>query len=108
MFSNKGTTSALWKSLAIEFQGQIIVAQARDTETAVVKEFNVDKYPTLVVLPGGSAPGIVYSGAMEPDPLNKFLSEYAPVANAEESPVKKSPFKPKQEPLGMYITKLYS
>src|SRR5271154_4651497 len=103
MFSNKGTTSPLWKSLAIEFHEQIIVAQARDTETAVVKEFNVDKYPTVVVLPGGSAPGIVYSGAMEPDPLKKFLSEHAPPPKAaEESPVKKSPVKQKQEPLGIY------
>ena len=102
MFSNKGTTSALWKSLAIEFHEQIIVAQARDTQNAVVKEFNVDKYPTLVVLPGGSAPGIVYSGAMERDPIYKFLSEYVRVAKDEEPPMKEPPVKQKQEPLGTY------
>src|SRR5271170_6302032 len=99
MFSNKGTTSALWKSLAIEFHDQIIVAQARDTQNAVVKEFNIDKYPTLVVLPGGSAQGIVYSGAMERDPIYRFLSEYAPAEKPEETPGKESPFKPKQEVL---------
>jgi len=102
MFSEKGTTSSLWKSLAIEFQGQVILAQTRDTQKNVVNEFNVEKYPTLLVLPGGSTPGIVYSGPMERDPMYKFLSEYAPVAKVEETPVKESPaVKPKQEPLGM-------
>jgi protein disulfide-isomerase A6 len=87
MFSKKGPTSALWKSLAIDFQGEISLAQVRDTQEKVVKEFNVEKYPNLVVLPGGSAPGIVYTGDMERDPLYKFLSEYAPPPKATASPV---------------------
>jgi len=86
----------------------MIVAQTSDTQKAVVKEFNVDKYPTLVMLPGGSAPGVVYSGPTERDPMSKFLSEYAPVAISEEKPLKESPLKAKQEPLGMYTAKLRS
>ena len=87
MFSKKGPTSSLWKSLAIDFQGEIILAQVRDTQEKVVTEFNVEKYPSLVVLPGGSAPGIVYTGDMERDPLYKFLSEYSPPSSAPASPV---------------------
>lgn len=87
MFSKKGPTSALWKSLAIEFQGDIILAQVRDTQGKVVKEFNVEKFPSLVVLPGGSAPVIVYTGDMERDPLFKFLSEYVPQPSTTASPV---------------------
>ena len=107
MFSNKGTTSSLWKSLAIEFQGRVILAQVRDTQTSAVKEFNVDKFPSLVLLPGGSAPGVVYSGAMEPDPMYQFLSEHVPIAKAEEIPVKETQVKPKQEPLGTRTINLY-
>ena len=93
----------MWKSLAIDFWGRhFIVAQAEDTQKAVVEEFNIDKYPTLVVLPGGSAQGIVYSGAMERDPIYRFLSEYAPAEKPEETPGKESPFKPKQEVLCTY------
>lgn len=78
MFSSKGPTSPLYKSLAIDLQGRIILAQVRDTNTKVLKEFNVDKFPTLVVLPGGSTPGIVYSGELKRNPLYEFLVEYAP------------------------------
>ena len=77
MITDKGVTSALYKSLAIDFKGRMTVAQARDTQNKVVQEFSVKKYPTLVVLPGGTTPGIVYTGEMKKDPLYKFLSEYA-------------------------------
>jgi len=86
----------------------MIVAQTSDTQKAVVKEFNVDKYPTLVMLPGGSASGVVYSGPTERDAVYNFLSEYAPVAISEEKPLKGSPLKAKQEPLGMHTAKLRS
>jgi len=88
MFSTKGPTSPLWKSLAIEFQGKMTLAQARDTQQKVVQEFNVDKFPTLVVLPGGSAEGIVYSGEMKPEPLLKFLALFAPETPVEVPPTK--------------------
>lgn len=86
MFSKKSPTSALWKSLAIEFQGKIILAQVRDTQETVVKMFNIDKFPSMVVLPGGEAPGVVYIGSMERDPMYQFLSEYVPVAKPSASP----------------------
>jgi hypothetical protein len=54
------------------------LAQARDSQNKVVEKFTVQKYPTLVVLPGGTAPGVVYSGEMKRDPMYKFLSENAP------------------------------
>jgi protein disulfide-isomerase A6 len=104
MFSSKGTTSALWKSLAIDFQDSLIVAQARDTHKLVVKGFNVDTFPTLVVLPGGSAPGIVYTGKMERDSMYEFLSKYARAPKQQEPTPEEAPVKPKQEPLGILIT----
>jgi protein disulfide-isomerase A6 len=83
LFSSKAHTSALYKSLAIDFQGRMTLAQVHDTQKAVVTEFNVDTFPKLVVLPGGSAPGVVYDGAMKRDPMFQFLSEYAPEQPAE-------------------------
>jgi protein disulfide-isomerase A6 len=90
MFSKKGPTSALWKSLAIDLQGKMMLAQARDTQHAAVKQFKVEKFPLLVVLPGGSTPGIVYSGKLERDPMYEFLLQYVtdppkPSASAKPS-----------------------
>lgn len=87
MITDKGTTSALYKSLAIDFKGRMTLAQARDSQSKVAQEFTVQKSPTLVVLPGGLAPGVVYSGEMKRDPMYKFLSEYAtkiaPTSNSQ-------------------------
>ena len=47
----------------------------------------MEKFPGLVVLPGGSAPGIIYMGDMERDPLFNFLSEYAHTPSPTASPV---------------------
>jgi protein disulfide-isomerase A6 len=89
LFTSKGPTSALYKSLAIDFQGRLTLAQVRDTQKAVVSEFNVETFPALVVLPGGSAPGVVYEGEMNKDAMFQFLSEYAPAAQPEPpKPVK--------------------
>jgi len=80
LITDKGATRALYKSLAIDFKGRITLAQARNSQSKVVEEFNVEKYPTWIVLPGGKAPGVVYTGEMKRDPMYKFLSEYAPEA----------------------------
>ena len=86
MITDKGATSALYKSLAIDFKGRMTLAQARDTQANVVKEFSVQKYPTLVVLPGGTTPGVVFTGEMKRDPMYKFMSEYlAEIAPATTS-----------------------
>lgn len=62
LFTEKGTTSALYKALAIEFLGRALFAQIRNREEEAVNMFGVKKYPTLIVLPGGEAPGKVYEG----------------------------------------------
>jgi protein disulfide-isomerase A6 len=100
MFSSKGPTSPLYKSLAIDLQGRMILAQVRDSQEKVVKEFNIDKFPTLVVLPGGSTPGIVYSGELKRNPMYEFLAEHAPIPSPRpDTP----PAEPKnQKPLGIY------
>jgi protein disulfide-isomerase A6 len=109
MFSSKGTTSPLYKSLAIEFQGRITMAQARDTQKQVVAEFNIDKFPTLVVLPGGNTPGVVYEGELTPQPLLQFLSTYAamepPPSEKRNVPAKEGLFVMKQLTLVDYTPK---
>jgi len=79
LFSEKGTTSALYRALAIEFLGRAQFAQVRDKEEDAVKLFGVTKYPTLIVLPGGEAPGKVYEGGMKIDALKEFMDSIVPV-----------------------------
>ncbi len=75
LFTDKGTTSPLLKSIAIDFLGVIAIGQVRNKESETVVKFGVDTFPTLVLLPGDGKDPIVYEGEMKRDPVVAFLSQ---------------------------------
>ncbi|KAK3716704.1 hypothetical protein LTR37_006334 [Vermiconidia calcicola] len=77
LFSDKGTTSALLKAIAIDFLGGISVAQIRDKEREAMEVFHVEKMPTLVLLPGGGKDPVTYNSEMKKDAMVAFLSQAA-------------------------------
>lgn len=88
LFTDKGKTSALMKSIAIEFKGGIEVAQIREKEKASMSLFGITKVPTLLLLPGGKeAQGIVYEGELKKEPMVAFLSQAA-APNPDPAPAK--------------------
>lgn len=96
LFTDKGTTSALMKALAIDFLDVITIGQARNKETKAVETFGIKKFPTLVLLPGGDAPGIVYEGEIKKPAMVKFLSQ-AGEPNPDPAPLKKKADKKKEK-----------
>ncbi|OJK01048.1 hypothetical protein ASPACDRAFT_15760, partial [Aspergillus aculeatus ATCC 16872] len=101
LFTEKGTTSALIRALAIDFLGAIEVAQVRSKETAAVERFGVTAFPTLVLVPAGGSEqdAIVYGGELKKAPLVEFLSQVA-APNPDPAPVsapKKKKAETKQE-----------
>ncbi|KAK3694454.1 hypothetical protein B0T22DRAFT_452541 [Podospora appendiculata] len=92
LFTDKGATSALMKSIAIDFLDVITIGQARNKEAKTVETFGITKYPTLVLLPGGDAPGVVYDGEIKKDAMVKFLSQ-AGEPNPDPAPLKAKPAK---------------
>jgi protein disulfide-isomerase A6 len=90
LFTDKGKTSALLKSIAIDFKGSINVAQIKNTdkEKASLELFGITKFPTLLLLPGGKeAEGIVYDGEMKKESMVAFLSQAA-APNPDPAPAK--------------------
>lgn len=87
LFSDKGTTSALLKAIAIDFLGGIDVAQIRDKEKEAVEKFSVEKFPTLVLVPGKGKDPIKYDGEMKKDAMVSFLSQAA-APNPDPAPKK--------------------
>lgn len=87
LFTEKGTTSALLKSLAIDFLDVITVAQIRNNQAKAVETFGIQKFPTLVLLPGGDKDGVVYDGDLKKDAMVKFLSQ-AGSPNPDPAPKK--------------------
>ena len=92
LFSEKGTTSALIKVLAMEYLGNMDFAQIRNKESAAVEMFGITEYPTLVILPGGTKEPVKFEGSFKKDSMKEFLSHYA-------SPISQASFE-KQKPMG--------
>ena len=95
LFTEKGTTSALLRAVAIDFLGIINVAQIRNKETGTVKLFGITKFPTIVLLPGGAQEGLVYNGEMKIEPIIAFLSQIAP-PNPDPAPKSAKASSPKK------------
>lgn len=77
LFTNKGPVSPTLKAVAVDFLGGLDVAQIRDKETEAVGTFEVEKFPTLVLLPGDGQDPVTYNGEMKKDKIVKFLSQAA-------------------------------
>jgi protein disulfide-isomerase A6 len=95
LFTEKGTTSALLRALAIDYLGSVHFGQIRNKEAAAVKAFGIEKYPTFVLLPGGEKEAMVYDGELKKDAMSEFVKQVA-TPNPEpvsESRKKKKPSK---------------
>ncbi|CCF37604.1 hypothetical protein CH063_08897 [Colletotrichum higginsianum] len=87
LFTDKGTTSALLRSVAIDFLDAVSIGQVRSKEAKAVEKFGVKSFPTLVLLPGGDKEPIVYDGELKKDGLVSFISQ---VASPNPDPAPKS------------------
>ncbi|KAI1910596.1 hypothetical protein LOZ61_004344 [Ophidiomyces ophidiicola] len=97
LFTDKGATSALLRTLSIDFLGKIHIGQVRNKETSAVQTFGITKFPTLVLLPGADKPSVVYDGEMKKKPILEFLSQAAEPNPDPPIPVKKvKPSKPQK------------
>jgi protein disulfide-isomerase A6 len=94
LFTEKGTTSALIRALAIDFLDSIDIAQVRNKESASVKKYGVTEFPALVLIPSGDAKPKVYTGELKKKPITEFLSQAA-APNSDASPGSASDSKPK-------------
>lgn len=89
LFTEKGTTSALLRSIAIDYLSVIKVGQVRNKEKAAVEKYGIEKFPTLVLIPDGAgAQPVTYNGELNKADMVEFLKQ-AGVPNPDPAPPKK-------------------
>lgn len=97
VFSEKGTTAALLKVLATEYLSKMKFAQIRNKEKAAVEMFGITKYPTLVVLPGGSKEPVEFDGSFSKDAMKAFLEQHvSPTSDSQEKKPESVPNEPEK------------
>jgi protein disulfide-isomerase A6 len=87
LFTEKGTTSALLRGLAIDFLDVISVGQVRNKETKTVEKYGIDKFPTFLLVPGGDKEPIVYDGELNKKDMVAFLKQVGE-PNPDPAPAK--------------------
>lgn len=87
LFTDKGTTSALLRSIAIDFLDVISVGQVRNKETKAVEKFGIEKFPTFVLVPGGDKEPVVYDGELNKKDMVAFLKQVGE-PNPDPAPAK--------------------
>ncbi|TLS25668.1 hypothetical protein PpBr36_07278 [Pyricularia pennisetigena] len=85
LFTDKGTVSALLKGVAIDFLDVIKIAQIRSKEKGAVEKFGIEKFPTLILIPGKGQEPIKYDGPVKKADMVKFLSQ-AGAPNPDPAP----------------------
>ena len=99
LFTEKGTTSALIRAVAIDYLGAVDIAQVRNKESVSVEKFGVTEFPTLVVVPGDGSESKRYEGEMKKQPISEFLSQFAsPNPDATGKAGSSADTKPKPKP----------
>lgn len=90
LFTEKGTTSALFRALAVDFLGGIDFAQVRNTQKQAVARFGISSFPALLLLEGAEKEPLLYSGEMKKDAMLAFLSKVTP-PNPDPPPMQPKP-----------------
>ncbi|KAG0331772.1 hypothetical protein BG000_010597 [Podila horticola] len=105
LFTEKTVSSNMYKGLATDMRRRMVVAEMRKPSSEILKKYNIDSLPALVVFPKGEKTHVAYSGELKREPLSDFFSQYAEPAKgsgssqnakkekkAEEAPI---PYDPK-------------
>jgi hypothetical protein len=94
LFSKKTEPTALYNAMALEFEGRLDLSIIGDKDKDVLKQFNVDKFPSLLVMAGVESAGNGeqrmsiqgYPGKkFQFKPIRAFLSRFAAEAPGSQA-----------------------
>jgi len=94
LFSDKPTTTTLYKGLSVEFKDRLVLTEVKKSDKDLVAKYKVTSFPTLLVLKSADAEPVIYEGKLNADALLTFLRPFAPAKSTGGS---SSPSPPPQE-----------
>ncbi|KAI9293490.1 thioredoxin-domain-containing protein [Neoconidiobolus thromboides FSU 785] len=105
LFTEKSSTTSLYKAIAVEFSDRMEFSEVRKTEKGLLEKYNVSKFPTLVVIPSKDLSEeydinklIVFDGELNAKNLKQFVEKHSlPSKEKSEKPKKKPKPEKKQQ-----------
>ena len=78
LFTSKKSTPPLFKSLSKDYLNHLSFGEIRQSETDLIKAFNINQFPTLVVVTDLENNEVdVFKDEIKYDTMKKFLNKYA-------------------------------
>jgi len=78
LFTSKKTTPPLFKALSKDYLNHLNFGEVRQSEKELIKTFNIDKFPTLIVITNLETNEYdLYKEEIKYDNMKKFLNRYA-------------------------------
>lgn len=77
LFHDKPKIPALFNYLSMTYRSRFIFGFIKKSETALARQFNVNKFPRLLLLEPNNENPIVYTNELKLDAINKFLKPYS-------------------------------
>jgi protein disulfide-isomerase A6 len=77
LFTDKPSTGALYKALALRFDGKLAFGVIRSNNKELTRQFNVTSFPTIVAICSGNEGSVIrYDGDMKGTQLAKWLNGF--------------------------------
>lgn len=78
LFTERKSTAPVYKALSKQFKDKLLFGEVRKTETELINEFGITKFPTLLVVTDPiEHEKDVYEEELRMDRLTKFLNKYS-------------------------------
>ena len=89
LFTSKKTTPPLFKALSKDYLNHLSFGEIRQSETELIKSFNVNKFPTLMVITEPESNEVdIFKEELKYDNIKKFLNKYGYKKRQENKNIK--------------------
>ena len=89
LFTSKKSTPPLFKALSKDYLNHLSFGEIRQSETELIKSFNVNKFPTLMVITEAESNEVdFFKDELKYDTIKKFLNKYAYKKKQENKNIK--------------------
>jgi len=89
LFTSRKTTPPLFKALSKDYLNHLNFGEIRQSESELIKSFNVNKFPTLMVIKEAESNEVdIFKEELKYDTIKKFLNKYAYKKKQENKNIK--------------------
>ena len=89
LFTSKKSTPPLFKALSKDYLNHLSFGEIRQSESELIKTFNVNQFPTLMVITNEESNEVdIFKDELKYDTIKKFLNKYAYKKKQENKNIK--------------------